>query len=100
MTDNVPTLYGIEISWPGYRNQPCHGTLVFCDQCEQTHLHGGGSDGSHKVAHCTNEKSRYRDTGYYVKVINWTEKEFRDAFKFVIKARTKKRALLKKGKKR
>ena len=41
--------------------------VVFCDS------HGaGGDDGGegHRVAHCHNPKSPYRDTGYILKIVS------------------------------
>ena len=45
----------------------------WCEHCQGWHSHGaGGDDGGegHRVAHCHNPKSPYRDTGYILKIVS------------------------------
>ena len=85
-TDTIPTLHGIEITWLDFRRQEQRSTIVYCDRCGVTHVHGSGE--GHRVAHCGD--GGYASTGYYVKVITWSEQEFRAVIKDLIKARKEK----------
>lgn len=41
---------------------------VWCPHCAQWHNHG--TEAGHVVAHCKDERSPYRETGYYIKKIS------------------------------
>src|SRR5262245_956223 len=44
---------------------------MWCDYCQKWHFHGQGE--GHRVAHCIDDKSPYRKTGYILKYVGaWT----------------------------
>ena len=52
-----------EITIPTLLAEPVDdGLRVWCIWCRQHHHHGDGY--GHRVAHCANPRSPYRDTGY------------------------------------
>jgi hypothetical protein len=65
MTRNkIPVLYG-RITKSGRQIR------VWCPVCKRYHLHGipgGLQESEHRVAHCIDRKSPYRETGYYLKL--------------------------------
>ncbi|MED1205884.1 hypothetical protein [Heyndrickxia acidicola] len=41
---------------------------AWCSYCVEFHHHGAGE--GHRIAHCTNEKSPYKITGYELKKVS------------------------------
>ena len=63
MKKNIPTLLGEKI-----RRRPAivSQIKVWCEYCDKYHVHGFPE--GHRVAHCSNQKSPYLQTGYFIKL--------------------------------
>ena len=63
MKKNIPTLLGEKI-----RRRPAivSQIKVWCEYCDKYHVHGFPE--GHRAAHCSNQKSPYLQTGYFIKL--------------------------------
>ena len=53
-------------------------SVVFpCPHCKHRHVHGVHSVGGHVVAHCTDDSSPYRRTGYWLLLADEDQEEGR-----------------------
>jgi len=65
---------------PGYQRQTCQ-LAVWCPYCRSMHYHGwdpadDGKHASHRAAHCTDDDSPFRKTGYYISVLRRSDPGF------------------------
>ena len=63
MKKNIPIIIGEKI-----RRRPAifSQIKVWCEYCNRYHIHGFPE--GHRAAHCTNPKSPYNKTGYFIKL--------------------------------
>jgi hypothetical protein len=59
-TTDRPTL-------PAYRTRDGSQLVIWCDYCKACHSHGAAGGTGHRVAHCWEPSSPYRNGGYYLK---------------------------------
>lgn len=59
-TTDIPVLRATEI----IKNNKSVQLKVWCKHCKSYHYHG--LDEGHRIAHCFNDNSPYRTTGYFI----------------------------------